>query len=350
MLLLCIAVLICFVPLYACSKKNGSTAEQTQDTERLIEITQCGLRFQAPEEWIPYETTNIVPMASTTTEGDIFAHIQYNYVTNENMEQLNQFSEDVDAKSLMTPFVEIMVIHKDKLNSDQVKEAFSIYDTQKEITTQDDYHYFLLSDYNGDLSFLTETEMEDYTTLKESIPSMKKTISTFPFDDTEVAEAIDKLNRTITFVSSTLEGEEISSQIFGDYDLTVVNFWASYCYPDINETKALQELNDHIKKEYPNVNFIQVVIDTPTEEAEKIALQAKSEANADFTSVMTDEILANWIVQNVKGLPTTVFVNSNAEVIGDQIQGVHDAEFYKLALEKKLEELQKSKKKTETTE
>ncbi len=337
--LLCIAVGLCSVSLYACNKAPSNTAKEEQtakDEDRMVEVTECGLKYYAPDAWKPYETTNIIPIASTTTEGDIYAHVQYSYITTENLEKFNDFSNKTDTKSLLAPFVEVMVIHNDKLNSEQVKTAFAAYNTKKEVATQGAYHYFVLSDYNGDISYFTEQETADYQVLKDSIPTFIDSISTFEFDESKVAAAIDKLNRTITFDSSTLEGEKISSQVFANYDLTIVNFWASYCYPNINETKDLQQLNDTLKKEYPNVNLIQVVIDTPTEEAEQIALQAKKEANANFTSIMTDPTFARWITKNLKGLPTTIFVDSNGEVQGEQLQGVHEASFYLDTLKDRL--------------
>ena len=86
------------------------------------------------------------------------------------------------------------------------------------------------------------------------------------------------------------------------------------------------------------MQFVQVVIDTPQPEAEKIALQAKQEANADFISIMTDETLANWIVQNLAGLPTTIFVNSKGQMIGEQIQGIQTLENYMTMIENALVE------------
>ncbi len=166
--------------------------------------------------------------------------------------------------------------------------------------------------------------------------TLKQTITVYPFDETIVAEAIDQIRRTISFVSTTLEGEPIDSSIFANADVTVVNFWASYCYPNINETATLQQLKTELEQKYNNVQLIQVVIDTPQKEAEQIAKQAKQEANADFTSIMTDETLANWIVQNLEGLPTTILVNNQAQVIGEHIQGIQSVENYMNIIESVL--------------
>ena len=185
---------------------------------------------------------------------------------------------------------------------------------------------------------MQKQDLKAYQTLSDSMETLKQTISVYPFDETIVAEAIDQIRRTISFVSTTLEGEAIDSSLFGNADLTVVNFWASYCYPNINETTTLQQLKTELEQNYDNVQFIQVVIDTPQPDAEKISKQAKQEANADFISIMPDETLGNWILQNLEGLPTTILVNNQAQMVGEQIQGIQSLENYITIVENALSE------------
>ena len=321
-LLLLIAVFL----IAGCSQKN-------EEPSRIVDVSECGLRYTAPDSWKPYEATNIVPLSSATNKGDIFAHVQFNYATDESMDIMNSFDASLDTSELLIPFGEIFVVHEAKLDSDGVKTAFSKYDTQKEITSRNGYHYFLLSNFNGSKGRMTEGEAAVYQELKNTIPELESSISAFDFDEEIVSQKMDRLERTITFVSSTLEGKEISSAVFGDYDLTIVNFWGSYCYPDIDETTVLQQLYEKLSADYPKVNFIQVVIDTPGEEAQRVALEAKQKGGGKFTSVMTDEVLAGWITNNLQGLPTTIFVDKDAMTIGDQIEGVKTLEEYISALD-----------------
>lgn len=329
-----IALLLIALSLAGCKPK--------EEANRVVEVTECGLRYTAPDAWKPYETTNIIPLSSATTEGDIFAHVQFNYATDDSMEIMNSFNPDLDTTELLIPFGEIFVVHESKLDSDGVLKAFSQYDTKKDVAELNGYHYFLLSDYNGSKGEMTKEEQAVYEELKASIPDVEKSMSTFAFDELAVAQAVDKLNRTITFVSNTLEGEEISSAVFGEYDITIVNFWASYCYPDIDETKVLQEVYEKLKDQYPNVNLIQIVIDTPDEAAQAIALEAKQAGGGQYLSVMTDDVLAQWVLKNLQGLPTTVFVDREAAVIGDQLQGVKTATEYMTALDDALATLNPS--------
>ncbi len=322
---------------------SACTAEKTQSqsapemTDRTVQLDKCGLQYEAPQEWIAYEQTNMLPITNTTTEGDIYAKIQYNYVTDEGMKELSTVSSTVPIEDILQPFGEIIVFKKNKLESEEIKNEFALYQKQEQVASQEEYVYYMLTEYQGDI-YLEGKDLEAYNILSDSMQTLKQTISVYPFDETIVAEAIDQIKRTISFVSTTLEGEPVDSSIFGNADLTVINFWGSYCYPNINETATLQQLKTELVTKHPNVQFVQVVIDTPQPEAEKIALQAKQEANADFISIMTDETLANWIVQNLAGLPTTIFVNSKGQMIGEQIQGIQTLENYMTMIENALVE------------
>ena len=41
-----------------------------------------------------------------------------------------------------------------------------------------------------------------------------------------------------------------------------------------------------------------------------------------------DDVLANWAVENLEGVPTTVFVNSEGKIISDQIKGAKSTQTY----------------------
>ena len=41
-----------------------------------------------------------------------------------------------------------------------------------------------------------------------------------------------------------------------------------------------------------------------------------------------DQTLANWAVENLKGVPTTVFVNSDGKIVGDNLEGAKSADTY----------------------
>ena len=81
-------------------------------------------------------------------------------------------------------------------------------------------------------------------------------------------------------------------------------------------------------QEDKKVNVINAIVDTPSEENEKIVKELKSEAGGTFTTIVMDDVLANWAVENLEGVPTTVFVNSEGKIISDQIKGAKSTQTY----------------------
>ena len=62
------------------------------------------------------------------------------------------------------------------------------------------------------------------------------------------------------FSEVDIEGDEISSDIFADYDATIVNFWNNGCGSCIAEMPELEELDQDFKE--GNINFIGVGTDS----------------------------------------------------------------------------------------
>ena len=99
-----------------------------------------------------------------------------------------------------------------------------------------------------------------YETMVADLPTLYDTVETFQPDEAAVTEQAQQQSSMLSFMTTDLEGNAIDSSVFASYDLTVVNFFASYSYPDINELAELESFSQSLKKDYPNVNFLQVII------------------------------------------------------------------------------------------
>lgn len=132
------------------------------------------------------------------------------------------------------------------------------------------------------------------------------------------------------FSTTDMDGNKVTNDIFADYDLTVVNFWATYCNPCINELPELAEW----KKELPdNVNLIGLLVDVDEKGSDQYKLAEKiiKETGADYQHLIATEEFDDMI-SNLVGVPTTFFVDSTGKIIGEPFAGA-DVDAYKQTVE-----------------
>lgn len=132
------------------------------------------------------------------------------------------------------------------------------------------------------------------------------------------------------FSTTDMDGNKVTNDIFADYDLTVVNFWATYCNPCINELPELAEW----KKELPdNVNLIGLLVDVDEKGSDQYKLAEKiiKETGADYEHLIATEEFDDMI-SNLVGVPTTFFVDSTGKIIGEPFAGA-DVDAYKQTVE-----------------
>ena len=132
------------------------------------------------------------------------------------------------------------------------------------------------------------------------------------------------------FSTTDMDGNKVTNDTFADYDLTVVNFWATYCNPCIDELPELAEW----KKELPdNVNLIGLLVDVDEKDSDQYKLAEKiiSQTGADYQHLIATEEFDDMI-SNLVGVPTTFFVDSTGKIIGEPFAGA-DVDAYKQTVE-----------------
>ena len=132
------------------------------------------------------------------------------------------------------------------------------------------------------------------------------------------------------FSTTDMDGNKVTNDIFADYDLTVVNFWATYCNPCIDELPELAEW----KKELPdNVNLIGLLVNVDEKGSDQYKLAEKiiKETGADYQHLLATEEFDD-LISDLVGVPTTFFVDSTGKIIGEPFAGA-DVDAYKQTVE-----------------
>lgn len=311
-----------------CSKKDTEQQDNNQNTETSdVTLNEIGLKYTIPKAWDKYKETNLYPLTVSTE--NTLAKIKYCYVPDGNFEQV--INQEYDLYSLVNPICEITVFKNEDIEKEDIKKVFEQYKNSEKVAEQNGYMYYVFSDYNIDTFEFSEKTKEQYDEMLSGVPELIKSISTFDFNPNELLDKMSKINRTITFITKTLEGDDIDSSIFSDYKLTMINFWGSYRSEYKSESKVMQELYEKINSEpltIGEVKLIQAVIDTPGNETEEIAKKAKKAVKGEYTSIVMDSTLATWAENNLNGIPTTIFVNSDAQIVGEPIEGAKTVDEY----------------------
>ncbi len=119
------------------------------------------------------------------------------------------------------------------------------------------------------------------------------------------------------FTTTSIYGHEVTQNIFSEYDLTMVNIWATWCPPCVGEMDELEEVYQSLPE---NVNMITLCDDGAIET--DLALEILAENGCTFDAIVpNNEIYANFMSSNITAFPTTIFVDNEGTVFGPVIQG-----------------------------
>lgn len=132
----------------------------------------------------------------------------------------------------------------------------------------------------------------------------------------ETQDSYDDDVMRLSFQTTSLDGQTVTSDIFKDYDLTMINIWATWCGPCVNEMPDLQLVNEALPD---NVNFITLCSDGATQSA--LANQILTASNATFQTIIPDDALDAQLMQYIMAFPTTIFVDKTGALTGGVIEG-----------------------------
>lgn len=138
-----------------------------------------------------------------------------------------------------------------------------------------------------------------------------------------------------SFATTDLEGNEVPDGVFSKADVTVVNFWGTYCNPCIKE---MPELGKWAEQLPDNVQVMGVVIDvTSTSDATcATAREIVSDTGADYTQLVCSGGLED-AEREITAVPTTYFVGKDGNILCEPVVGAR-VDTYKQRVEELCDE------------
>lgn len=139
-----------------------------------------------------------------------------------------------------------------------------------------------------------------------------------------------------------IHGKEFSSKDFANYDLTMVNVFATWCTACIQEIPDLVEVQKEMQAK--GVNIIGIVTDTvddtgENQEAIEKAKLIQEKTQANYSFLMPDKTNFNGRLNGIQALPETFFVDKNGQIVGETYSGSHNKKDWTAIIEKELSAL-----------
>ena len=137
------------------------------------------------------------------------------------------------------------------------------------------------------------------------------------------------------FSSQNLDGQGVTSSIFVGKKLTMVNVWATWCPPCVQEMPGLGNLARSMPGK---TQLVGLLMDSGSPGAIQKAQSILATSKADFSQICISEEMVPFL-KTVNVIPTTFFVDSRGRIIAAPIVGARSEQQYRAEIEKTLKKL-----------
>lgn len=141
-----------------------------------------------------------------------------------------------------------------------------------------------------------------------------------------------------------LDGNTVDASVFGAHKLTMLNIWATYCGPCINEMPELGELAaDYADKD---VQVIGIAADVAMGEngydadGLELAKQIVEKTKADYLHILPSQSLYETLLGGVQAVPTTFFVDEDGNLVGSALVGAKSKDEWASVIDERLASLE----------
>lgn len=139
------------------------------------------------------------------------------------------------------------------------------------------------------------------------------------------------------FETKDIYGNTVTEDVFKGHRLTMVNIWATYCSPCLNEMPDLARLFVDMKEKGGQI--IGIVSDAsgvsfiPNEKKVKLAQEIAQLTGADYPHLLPCEDMYAKLLSGVTSVPTTIFVDEEGVLIGYAYLGSRNYNQWKQIME-----------------
>ncbi len=346
-----LAVFLCILNTLSCSASYefneekmvtlGGETIMIKEREDAVYSKDFGFGFVLPEMMLDMAkrgALEIYPLSTSVTMLVAYSDGIFDLISAFDAENTSEQEQQVIRDEVNKYVFQAAAIARVGIDADQelaLAEIEMSYSNVQEIAETKTNVYYLA--YNDDFSHLVLADGEDekFSTLVNNLKDFKKNIFVFDPVTPELVQATNAESYNLaSFETDTLDGQTVDQTIFEDYEITMVNVWATWCGPCINEMPDLAMLHRDMLPE--NANMITILTDVP--DGIEAAKEIVASSDGEFITLFANDSL-NGLLSTVSAIPTTVMVDSKGNIVGSPIVGApptNPAEMYLGAIESAL--------------
>ncbi len=145
------------------------------------------------------------------------------------------------------------------------------------------------------------------------------------------------------FTTTDIDGNKVDASVLGGKKLTMVNIWATFCGPCINEMPDLGKISE----EYADKGFqiIGIPVDVVDyygnidESQVELAREIIDETGAVYLHLLPSVSLNQAKLSQVTSVPETIFVDENGNQVGESYIGSRSEEQWKKIIDGLMENM-----------
>ena len=295
--------------------------------DNVEEYAEVGITLHNNGFWEECEgQVELEPYGALQYEPDIYyLRAHYLALTDEEYEELSAKAEDEFTEEDINHIILSQAILGHVLITNGAKEDLSsLFDPGVDI---ENLGLIVFGNADGYTFYFMPVDVEDY---RESLGDdwsndfvKAEAILEQLLHDADLYAPVDPdqalVGTVIQFETTDLDRNVVTSEeLFADNEVTMINYWGTWCHYCVEEMSALAEI--HTRLQEKGCGIVGILQDGYDEEHIQLARDIMQENGTNYPNVLSSGEMT--ILDDVKGFPTSYFVDRNGTLLCPPISGV----------------------------
>ncbi len=344
--------------LSGCSTSTKTDQKETVESEEngivSFRPVDCGIQAQEVYEYPFLGLTAKLPktLLEKLDSREVFAYTQEDYAdantisyavmrfsatTEEEREEEGMSVDIYSWEEALEKIGALGVYQKEAVNRLDELTSCDIHEKVGE-SADGSYEYYISTNSKGNQELAEELKATDVSISEMHDFDANQGYTAFSDD------RVDGVTNVGPFTTKDVLGNAYTEELFKEYDLTLVNVFATWCSPCVEEMPELEQLRQEYAKKNIKLGIVAVVLDTKTtlgidEGAVERAQALMERSGAQFPFLIPDDGNMNDRLTGIESVPETFFVDQDGNIVSEPYVGARSQEEWSKIVDQELENL-----------